>query len=56
MDFFEDLPIEIRVVLAAKEDVLKKQYYVDKHKKWRIYCEAPTQVGVNPYYDGYLTV
>jgi hypothetical protein len=52
MDFFEDLPIEIRVVLAAKEDVLKKQYDLDKHKKWRIYCEAPTQVGVNPIMMG----
>ena len=42
--FLSDLAIRIQ------EDILKKQYYVDKHKKWRIYYEAPTQVGVNPYY------
>lgn len=42
--FLSDLAIRMQ------EDILKKQYYSDGNKKWRVYYEAPKQVGINPYH------
>jgi hypothetical protein len=37
------------LAICMQADILKKQFYVDTKKDWRIYYEAPTEVGINPH-------